>query len=162
MKCAAGFEPGNSSVYARNEIVIAAPAERVWRWLICAAKWPEWYSNSGNVNFLRGNPPDLALDTEFRWKTFGATITSRVIVFEPPHELGWDAHGVLDAYHCWLISPDSCGGCRVITEECQNGIVPKLAWWYLRPMLLRGHQKWVESLKRVAESGDPRGRDERT
>ena len=42
-----------------------------------------------------------------------------------------------------------------MTEECQNGIVPKLAWWYLRPMLERGHQNWVESLKRVAEGGDP-------
>jgi uncharacterized protein YndB with AHSA1/START domain len=84
MKWAAGFEPESSSVYARNEIAIAAPAERVWRWLIRAAKWPEWYSNSANVSFLSGEPPDLALDTEFRWKTFGATITSRVIVFEPP------------------------------------------------------------------------------
>lgn len=99
MKWPAGFEPENSLVYARNEIAIAAPAERVWRWLIRAAEWPEWYSNSANVNFLRGNPPDLALDTEFRWKTFGATITSRVIIFDRPHELGWDAHGVLDAYH---------------------------------------------------------------
>ena len=155
MKWAAGFGPESSSVYARNEIVIAAPAERVWRWLIRAAKWPEWYSNSANVSFLSGEPPDLALGTEFRWKTFGATITSRVIVFEPPLELVWDAHGVLDANHGWIIEADSGGGCRVITEECQNGILPKLAWWYLRPMLLRGHQKWIESLKRVAESGDP-------
>lgn len=53
-----------------------------------------------------------------------------------------------------LIEADGRGGCRVITEECQNGLVPKLAWWYLRPMLLRGHQNWVESLKRVAEGGD--------
>ena len=88
MKWPAGFEPDNSSVYARNEIAIAAPPERVWRWLIRAAKWPEWYSNSANVNFLRGNPPDLAPDTEFRWKTFGATVTSRVITFEPSLELG--------------------------------------------------------------------------
>ena len=47
------------------------------------------------------------------------------------------------------------GGCRVVTEECQNGLVPKLASWYLRPMLVRGHQNWVESLKRVAEGGEP-------
>ena len=95
MKWPAGFEPDNSSVYARNEIAIAAPPERIWRWLIRAAKWPEWYSNSANVNFIRGNPPDLARDTEFKWKTFGATVTSRVIIFEPAHELGWDARGVL-------------------------------------------------------------------
>ena len=136
MKWPAGFEPDNSSVYARNEIAIDAPPERIWRWLIRAAKWPEWYSNSANVNFIRGNPPDLAPDNEFKWKTFGATVTSRVIVFEPAHELGWDAHGVLSAYHGWLIEPDGRGGCRVVTEECQNGLVPKLASWYLRPMLV--------------------------
>jgi hypothetical protein len=155
MKWMAGFEPENSSVYARNEIAIDAAPERVWRWLIRAAKWPEWYSNSANVSFIRGNPPDLALDTEFRWKTFGATVTSRVIVFDHPHELGWDARGVLKAHHGWLIEPDGRGGCRVITEECQKGIVPKIAWWYLRPMLVRGHQDWVGSLKRVAEGGEP-------
>jgi uncharacterized protein YndB with AHSA1/START domain len=155
MKWPAGFEPDNSSVYARNEITIAAPPERIWRWLIRAAKWPEWYSNCASVNFLRGTPPDLAPGTEFKWKTFGATISSRVIAFEPARELGWDGRGVLRAYHGWLIEPDGHGGCHVVTEECQNGIVPKLLWWYLRPMLERGHQTWVESLKRVAESGDP-------
>jgi len=154
MKWPSGFEPENSSVYARNEIAIAAPAERVWRWLIRAARWPDWYSNSGRVKFLSGTAPDLAPGTEFRWKTFGAIVRSKVLVFEPPHELGWDARGVLRAYHGWLIEP-ATNGCRVVTEECQNGIVPALAWWYLRPMLLRGHQNWVESLRRVAEGGEP-------
>ena len=154
MKWPTGFEPSNSSVFARNEIAIAASPDRVWRWLIRAARWPEWYSNSADVAFLAGNPPDLAADTQFRWKTFGAAVTSRVIVFDPPHELGWDGHGVLTAYHGWLIEPDG-SGCRVITEETQNGIVPKLAWWYIRPMLERGHQNWVESLKRKAEGGEP-------
>jgi hypothetical protein len=47
------------------------------------------------------------------------------------------------------------GGCGVVTEECPNGIPSALAWWYLGSMLLRGHQNWVESLRRVAESGEP-------
>ena len=154
MKWPPGFEPDKSSVYARNEIAVAAPPERVWRWLIRAANWPLWYSNSSNVSFISGDGLDLAPGMQFRWKTFGATITSRVIVFDPPRELGWDARGVLDAYHGWEIVPEG-DGCRVITEECQNGLVPKLAWWYLRPMLLRGHQNWIESLKARAEAGEP-------
>jgi hypothetical protein len=97
---------------------------------------------------------DLAQDTEFRWKTFGATIRSRVIVFEPPHEPGWDARGVLRACHGWMLE-EHRDGCRVVTEECQNGILPALAWWYLRPMLMRRHQNWIESLRRVSEGGDP-------
>jgi uncharacterized protein YndB with AHSA1/START domain len=153
MKWPTGFEPERSRVHAHNEIAIAAPPERIWRWLIRAARWPEWYSNSRDVTFLSDAPPDLAPGTEFRWRTFGATVTSKVLVFEPPHELGWDAHGILDAYHGWLIEPDGAGA-RVITEETQNGIVPMLVWWYLRPMLERGHQNWVESLKRCAEGGE--------
>jgi len=154
MKWPTGFEPDRSLVFAHNEIAIAAPPDRVWRWLIRAARWPEWYSNSANIRFLESAGPDLSLGTEFKWKTFGANVSSKVLTFDPPHELGWDAHGVLDAYHGWIIEPDGAG-CRVITEECQNGILPKLAWWYLRPMLERGHQNWVESLKRMAERDDP-------
>ena len=154
MKWPVGFEPNQSAVFAHNEIAIATPPERVWRWLIRAARWPDWYSNSAHVTFLSAEPPDLAAGVQFRWKTFGATITSRVLVFEPPHELGWDARGVLTAYHGWLIEPEGAG-CRVITEETQKGIVPTLAWWYLRPMLERGHQNWLESLKQKAEAGDP-------
>ena len=154
MKWPKGFEPDRSSVFAHNEIAIAASPERVWWWLIRAAAWPQWYSNSSDVTFLSGVPPDLAPDTAFRWKTFGAWVTSRVLVFEPPHELGWDARGVLNAYHGWIIEPEAAG-CRVITEETQNGLLPKLASWYLRPMLERGHQNWIESLKRKAESGEP-------
>lgn len=127
MKWPSGCEPDQSPVFARNEIAIAAPPDRVWRWLIRAARWPEWYPNSSKVTFLSGRPPDLAPGIRFRWKTFGAMITSRVLVFEPPYELGWDAQGLLSAYHGWLIEPDGAG-CRVITEETQNGIVPRLAW----------------------------------
>ena len=93
-----------------------------------------------NVTFLSTEPPDLGPNTRFRWKTFGAMVTSRVIVFDPPHELGWDAHGLLSAYYGWIIEPEG-SECRVVTEETQKGIIPKLAWWYLRPMLERGHQK---------------------
>jgi Polyketide cyclase / dehydrase and lipid transport len=153
MKWPPGFGPGHSPVHARNEIAIEAPPDRVWRWLIRAANWPAWYANSRDVEFLSGTPPDLAPGTKFRWKTFGATVTSRVLVFDAPRELGWDARGVLQAYHAWEIAPEG-SGCRVITEECQRGILPRLAWWYLRPMLERGHQSWIESLKARAEAGE--------
>ncbi len=154
MKWPKGFEPENSRVYARNEITIAAPPERVWRWLIRAANWPAWYSNSSNVRFQNAPGPDLALGTNFIWKTFGATVNSTVLVFDPPHELGWDGKGLLPVYHGWLLEP-SDNGCRVVTEECQNGVLGAIGSWYLRPMLLKGHQVWLESLKKLAEGGDP-------
>jgi len=155
MKYPSGFEPETSSVYGRNEIIVAAPPERVWRWIIRAANWPKWYAHSADVEFLSGSPPDLAGGTEFRWKTFGTTPTCRVFIFDPPHEIGWEARSILGAYHGWTVEPDGRGGCRVITDECQNGIIPKLISWYLRPLVINAHQYWLERLKAMAEAGEP-------
>ncbi|HVN63110.1 MAG TPA: SRPBCC domain-containing protein [Candidatus Binataceae bacterium] len=155
MKWPIGFEPEKSWVYGRNEIEIAAPAERVWRWLARAANWPKWYAHAANVTFISGNPPDLSPDAEIRWDAYGFACTSRVLIFEPPYELGWNTQTALSAYHGWLIIPDEHGGCRVITEVCQAGVVPGLVWWIMRPIVQRVHQTWLESLKRMAESGEP-------
>lgn len=155
MRWPKGMEPDNSAVYARNEITIAAPPERVWKWLVRAKQWPMWYDNCAWFRFESGASEELAPARRFTWKTFGATVRSTVQVFEPFKELGWDAASFgLRAYHGWLIEPDGSGS-KVVTEEVQNGLLPVLARWYLRPMLLRGHQNWVESLKRIAEVGDP-------
>ncbi len=94
------YKPANSPVHVRNELAIDSSQETVWAWLIRAQLWPTWYPNSANVKFLRGNPPDLALGIQFRWKTFGVTIESKVLEFVPYERLAWDAHGRgLDAYH---------------------------------------------------------------
>jgi len=153
MKWPKGFEPEHSWVYAHNEITIAAPPERVWHRLIRAADWPSWYSNCADIRFQNMPGPDLAPGTNFIWNTFGATVNSTVLVFDPPHELGWDGKGLLPVYHGWLFEPVDAG-CHVITEECQNGFLGAIGSWYLRPMLLKGHQEWLESLKRIVEGGE--------
>jgi uncharacterized protein YndB with AHSA1/START domain len=162
MKWPSGMEPGRVPVHAYNEIEIAAPPERVWRWLVRAAQWPRWYGNCAELRFTDGAPgessgPDLAPGRSFEWRTFGARVRSTVVVFEPYRELGWDARSTrLYAYHGWTLEPGPGGaGCRVVTEETQRGWLPSVARWYLRPMLLRGHQGWLEDLRRVAERGDP-------
>ena len=120
------YEPANCPVHVRNELAIAYPPEKVWAWLIRAQLWPTWYPNSANIQFLSGQPPDLALGTKFRWKTFGVTIKSTVLEFAPYERLAWDAHGKgLDAYHAGLIQKTG-EGCNVVTEEIQNGLVARL------------------------------------
>ena len=37
----------------------------MWRWLIRAANWPVWYSNSANIRFQNAPGPDLAHGTNF-------------------------------------------------------------------------------------------------
>jgi len=165
MKWPSGMKPENVAVYARNEIEIAAAPERVWRWLVGGERWPQWYGNCTSFRYIdeRGAPggedirsgPDLTADRSFEWRTFGARVRSVVLVFDPCRELGWDARATgLYAYHGWMLEPAGAG-CRVITEETQRGWLPLLARWYLRRMLVRGHQGWLEDLRRMAESGEP-------
>jgi hypothetical protein len=165
MKWPSGMKPENVAVYARNEIEIAAAPERVWRWLVGGERWPQWYGNCTSFRYIdeRGAPgggdirsgPDLTADRSFEWRTFGARVRSVVLMFDPCRELGWDARATgLYAYHGWMLEPAGAG-CRVITEETQRGWLPMLARWYLRRMLVRGHQGWLEDLRRVAESGEP-------
>jgi Polyketide cyclase / dehydrase and lipid transport len=142
-------------VSVRNEILIPAAPSRVWQWLCRATRWPEWYSNCSWIRIREDAGPDLKLNTPFVWKTFGVRVRSVVKVFEPYSELGWDATAFgLRAFHGWELTPTD-DGCRVVTEERQVGALTTMGRWYLRRALLREHQNWLESLRRMSIGGDP-------
>jgi hypothetical protein len=154
MRWPSGMEPDHALVHAHNEIVTTALPEDVWRWLCHANTWQQWYRNCAWLNFPDGDGPDLKRNTHFVWKTFGVTVRSRVLVFDPMREIGWDAYAVgLRAFHGWLIDPLDHGGCRIVTEETQNGPLVWIGRAYLRRALLREHQNWLESLSNVATKG---------
>jgi len=151
----ARYEPANCPVHVRNELAMASYPEAVWAWLIRAQLWPTWYPNSVNIRFLSGQPPDLALGTRFRWKTFGVTIESEVKEFVPYERLAWDGHGSgLDVYHAWLVIRTN-QGCNVITEETQRGLLPRLLNLLAPKRVEKQHQVWLEKLKDSAARGMP-------
>ena len=145
------FHINNCPVYAKNEIIIKASAEDVWKWLINVITWPEWYPNSSNINVINQGEQVLKADTEFKWRTFNTNIKSSVKRFEPYEQLAWEAKGLgLNAYHGWLIIPNN-EGVHVITEEVQYGILPSLGRGFIKKGLLKQHQIWLEGLKRMSE-----------
>ena len=148
------YSPDRTKVHVHNELDMPVPAEAVWAWLIRADLWPTWYSNSQNVA-IEGGAKELKLGTVFHWKTFSVTLTSKVEEFVPPERLGWSAHaGGIDAYHAWIIDKRP-SGCRVLTEENQNGLLARLSGT-LRPQhMVRFHQLWLEALLGKAKSGPP-------
>jgi hypothetical protein len=151
----AHYEPAVSPIHVRNELPIPAAPPRVWAWLIRASLWPTWYSNSANIKFLAGWPPDLALGTQFQWKTFGVTIRSTVLEFVPFERLAWDAHATgVDAYHAWLIrkTPE---GSHILTEETQHGLIARLGKLLMPDRMWRGHQVWLEGLAAKSSTGGP-------
>ena len=78
-----GIVPEHADLFAHNDIVIAAPAGKIWEHLLRPTAWPDWYSNASDVTV---NAPSglLGAGVTFDWITFGAHIHSTVHEFEPP------------------------------------------------------------------------------
>jgi len=151
-----GKRPHESPIYTHNELEVDAPPEQVWAWLVRAQRWPEWYGNAKDID-IEGGSPDLALGTMFHWTTFGVRVHTRIEELVPNRRLSWSGKGLLGAtaYHGWVILPREGGGCIVITEETQQGIVPSAGRFFLRSGLLEWHQKWLVGLAKMAANGSP-------
>ena len=149
------YRPDRCPVHVRNEIVVAAPADRVWAWLLAAPLWPTWYPHSSKVRLEAGTR--LQAGTRFTWRTFGVAIRSTVVEFEAPARIAWNAYGLgVDAYHAWLIEP-AAGGTRILTEETQYGWAARLNTLFLPNRMHHFHQVWLENLGRQAAAGLPPG-----
>ncbi|HVT58513.1 MAG TPA: SRPBCC domain-containing protein [Thermoanaerobaculia bacterium] len=152
------YSPSGAALHVHNELLIAAAPAAVWAWLVRAALWPAWYPNSHDVRFEERAGPDLALGMRFRWRTFGVAIRSQVLELVPPERIAWDAlRPGLRAYHAWLIESEP-GGCRVVTEETQRGLLPRLGGPFLPRRMRHFHQLWLERLRWRAEGGLPPAR----
>lgn len=150
-----GHRPAESAFHAVNELQIPAGPEVVWAWLVRPDLWPSYYSNAKFIKHLGGPWPELELSSRFRWLSFGAFVTSEVLVYEPGRRIDWDAK-VLGGrgYHGWVLNPEA-GGTFVRTEETQKGPGIQVVKPVLRPMMVRLHQRWLEGLSRVAAEGPP-------
>jgi uncharacterized protein YndB with AHSA1/START domain len=148
------YAPDATAFHVRRQMEMPVPPERVWAWLVRAPLWPTWYPGFKEVA-IEGGASELTTGARFRWKAFGATLDSRVEEFVPFERIAWTARSTgIDAFHPWLIErlPP---GCRVTSEETQNGWVARLNN-LLRPgSVARIHQTWLERLLEKAESGPP-------
>ncbi len=149
----AGHRPDTARVFAQNSIEVAAPPDRVWTTLIDCTAWPRWYRHCSGVSMLKGGD-QLGPGAQFRFKTLGFWFEPAVDTFEPKRMLVWSAKGPAGASgaHAWLIEPTPAG-CRVITEEVQQGALLILLQGRMRRQLLGAHADWLRGLKALAEGG---------
>ncbi len=148
------FEPEQAPIHVRNELDSNCEPGRLFAWLIRAGRWPEWYTNSRNVQLPEG-ALDLRLGMQFRWRTFGVSLVSVVEEFVPNERIAWSARGAgVLAYHAWLIQPRQ-GGSSILTEETQYGWLSRLGHWLAPNRMSEGHDQWLRSLDRMAASGPP-------
>lgn len=149
-----GYRPEATAVHARTELGMPLSPEAVWQWLVRAELWPSWSPEFAEV-VIEGGGPDLKPGSRFRWKTFGVRLDSQVVEFVEFERIAWTARATgIDACHAWLIERTPAG-CRVLTEENQNGIVARLND-VLRPKFMGRMQRvWLERLLEKARGGPP-------
>lgn len=148
----AGYEPSRSKFYVHNEIEIDAPPQIVWEILMQAEKWPEWYEGASGVKILDSRTGLLQPGSSFQWKTMGLDFISTIREFVPNERLSWESEkSSIQGYHAWLILPTD-KGCRVITDESQNGWLTFFEKLFQRNKLRRLHDVWLSELKRKAEA----------
>ena len=104
-----GFAPAAADLFSHNELTIKATCERIWRHIIEADKWPEWYPNAKDVRILGDGGSVLKPDTVFFWTTFGLKLESRINEFVPYSRIGWFGYAPGTApsfYHTWYLTPE--------------------------------------------------------
>jgi uncharacterized protein YndB with AHSA1/START domain len=148
------YDPKTSAIYALNDIDVKAPPEVVWKLLVDAENWSDYFPPEDQVKILDGGT-ELGPGTKFSRVTVGFPMAITVEEFEPFHRLAWST--VVDgdetgssAYHGWVITP-TADGCHVLTEETQQGPFFLEVIGRENPgALYRYHQDWVERLATAA------------
>ncbi|EHD0405744.1 SRPBCC domain-containing protein [Salmonella enterica subsp. enterica serovar Oranienburg] len=149
------FHPKISAIYALNDIDIKAPPEVVWKLLVDAENWGNYFPAENQVKILNGETK-LAQGTPFSRVIGGSRMSLIITEYKPFRRLASEITVDADetgstAYHGWVITPTR-EGCHLLTEETQQGP------WFLDMLgrqhpggLYRYHQEWIESLARAAE-----------
>jgi len=148
-----GFEPESADLFSHNELVVSASCERVWKHIIEATKWPEWYPNSKGVRIVSDEGSVLKANSVFSWTTFGLKLESRINEFVPFSRIGWFGYSPGTApsfYHTWHLTSEG-EGCRVVTDEVGMGEGAIHFRETDEGAMHRGHDLWLATLKWVSE-----------
>ena len=151
-----GFDPRRNPVFAHNALEIPAPADVVFSVLVDATGWPVFYPNAADVRIEGGAETLLRPGARFAWKTFATWQRSEVVMFERDVSLGWTADSPgTRAFHRWVLEP-TANGTRVVTEECQHGMIACIDRRWMNRSLSATHQIWLERLRDHVRDGAAR------
>jgi uncharacterized protein YndB with AHSA1/START domain len=135
---------------AGAQIVINAPAQRVWTLLTQIDRWPEW-NKAVDVAQLKGA---VATGSVFVWKSQGFTVTSTLQDVEPLRRLTWTGQAIgTHAYHEWNF--EAIDGTVVVrTHETFDGWLPWLLKGAMQKKLDDTLPQWLATLKAAAERAE--------
>lgn len=134
-------------VFARKEIMIDAPIEKVWRIQSDIENWPSWQPDITTVKL----DCDLRAGATFHWKAQGLSIRSQLHTVEPDRSIGWTgtAPGMY-AIHNWVFEPHG-ETTRAITEESLSGWLTRLMKLFNPHFLEKSLEATLQRLKNKSE-----------
>ena len=134
-------------VVTRDEILVRAPLDAVWRAQTDISAWPQWRPEVREARF----DGELAVGSVFHWEEGGPRITSTVREIVPSRRLVWTgpAQGI-DAVHVWEFTPVA-DGVLVRTAESWTGEPVTAQAATLQPLLDASLRRWLVHLKERAE-----------
>ena len=137
----------NAPVFARKEIIIHAPVEKVWQIQTDIENWSHWQPDIASTK-LDG---DLEAGTPFRWKAQGLSITSQLHTVEPNRRIGWTgiAPG-MSAIHNWTFEARG-NDTLAITEESLSGWLTRLMKFFDPHFLEKSLEATLQRLKNKSE-----------
>ena len=148
----AGYAPKDADLFAHNELSINASCGTVWKHIVEATKWPEWYPNAHDVKITNNQTGLLQLNSQFQWSTFGHQVESQIHEFVPTSRVGWFGKAPdINAYHTWFLAPAANDGCQVVTEEVVKGPGAIKVRNADPNRMHKGHDLWLAKLKLVSE-----------
>lgn len=146
-----GYEPSKSKFYVHNTIEINASPEKVWSILTDALKWPLWYKGAKNLSYVTHSDTVLQVNSIFKWQTMGLKLESTIKQYDIHRLLAWESKNKsIKGFHVWLIVPTQ-KGCKIITDESQNGWLTFFENIFQRQKLKKRHDNWLLELKKKAE-----------
>ncbi|MEU3954100.1 SRPBCC family protein [Streptomyces achromogenes] len=140
----------SAPVITRDSILIDAPLHTIWKVQTDVANWPSWQPDVDGM--AKDTPGRLRPGSVFRWSTEGLDITSTVQQADYGKRLVWGgpAQGIT-AVHVWTFTPTR-NGVLVHTEESWSGAPVLADRAALQAALDNSLRKWVDNLKREAET----------
>jgi hypothetical protein len=142
----AGAIESDAPIKASVEIVIQAPAEKVWTILTAVNNWPEWQSDIEEAEMIG----PLERGTTFTWSSGGTRIQSKIALVDPYKEIAWTGTALnATAVHVWKLERLPGNKTMVQTEESMSGFL--LTFFYSSKELQATDRTWLDRLKREAE-----------
>ena len=137
----------DAPVKSHAEIIINAPAEKVWQILTTINDWPAWQSELTESKLNKA----LKEGSEFKWKAGGLSFTSQIHTIVPKIKFGWTGKTFgASAIHNWFFKEE--GEKTVIyVEESLQGVFPTLFKGYFQKNLDSGIQNNLKDLKNASE-----------